>query len=349
MLRVYVIVAIAFTSLVAGSGPATSPLYTLERAATLPSTDTDWDYIKLQQGTPRLFMARRRDGLTVFDVDKNTAIATVPNSAGANGPLILPQFNRGYAAMTDGSLLSFRLDTLQVIDRLKLDSGGLNGVVYDPATRRAHAVVGSRTTPGANWYTVDAATGKRLSTRTFPYRKMDDPVPDGQGHLFAPARYDRVILKLDSRTLNQMAQWNVDCDQVVVVEFQKRTNRVLVGCRGDHPVFLALDPVDGREVARVPIGKGVDGMAIDELRHRIVTSNGADSSLSVIQQSGADSYQLLGNIQTRPQARVIQLDERTGRLFTVTADATFPAPAGGTPVPPVFHPNSFTVLTYRPQ
>lgn len=335
----------------AGPGdPPPGPLYVLERSATLSSTNTDWDYIKFQQGTSRLFMARRKDGLTVFDVDKNVPIGTVANSTGANGPLLLPQFNRGYAAMTDGSLLSFNLETLQVIDRVKLDPGGLNGVVYDPATMRVHAVVGSRPTPPSTWYTLDAATGKVLGTRAFPFRKMDDPAPDGKGRIFAPARYDRVILTLNSRTLEETARWNVDCEQVVAVEYQERTNRVLVGCRGDKPVFLALDPADGREVARIPIGKGIDGMAVDETRHRIVTCNGADSSMTVIRQNGPDSYQLLGNIQTRPQARVMQLDEHTGRLFTVTADATFPAPGSdGAAVPPVFHPNSFTVLTYRPQ
>ena len=45
-------------------------LYTLEKTATLPSTDTDWDYIKMEPGGNRLFMVRDKDGLTVFDVDR---------------------------------------------------------------------------------------------------------------------------------------------------------------------------------------------------------------------------------------------------------------------------------------
>ena len=93
-------------------------LYTLADAVTLPSTATGWDYIKMEPGSSRLFMARDRDGLTVFDVDANRVITTVENSTGANGPLLLPEYNRGYVAMTDGSFLSFELDSLKPIERL---------------------------------------------------------------------------------------------------------------------------------------------------------------------------------------------------------------------------------------
>lgn len=342
-------IAFVGAALVAGPAIAGDPIYTLEKAVTLPSSDSDWDYIKLEPHGSRLFIARRKDGLTVYDTRTHKVVGQVKNSVGANGPLLLPQFNRGYAAMTDGSLLSFELKSLKVIDRLPLaKDGGLNGVVYDAATKRIHAVVGSRSAV-SSWFTLDAASGKLLSEKVFPFKKMDDPSPDGKGNLYAPARYDKILMKLDSGTLAEQARWNIDCEQVVAVEYQAHTDRVLIGCRGDKPVFIALDPNTGAEVARVPIGKGIDGMAVDEARHRIVTTNGADSSMTVIEQAGPNSYRLLGNVQTRPQVRVMQLDEATGRVFTVTADATFSAPDSKGAVTPTFHPNSFVVLTYKPE
>ncbi|PKB19035.1 hypothetical protein B0I00_1262 [Novosphingobium kunmingense] len=343
-----VLKTVSLCAVVVLAGAAADPLYTLDKTVTLPSTDTDWDYIKLQPNSARLFIARRKDGLTVFDVNSQRVVGQVANSVGANGPLLLPQFNRGYVAMTDGSLLSFELKSLKVIKRLPLaNDGGLNGVVFDPATKRIHAVVGSRPAQ-ATWFTLDAATGELLGSKVFPFKKMDDPSPDGKGNLFAPARYDGILLQLDSTTLAEKARWPIACEQVVAVEYQAHTDRILIGCRGDKPVFLAINAQTGAEVARLPIGKGIDGMAVDEIRHRIVTTNGGDSSMSVIEQAGPDSYRLLGNVQTRPQARVMQIDEHSGRVFTVTADATFPAPdAKGVSVP-TFHPNSFTIMTYKP-
>jgi hypothetical protein len=272
----------------------------------------------------------------------------LPNSTGANGPLLLPEFDRGYVAMTDGSLLSFKLKTLEIIERRPLASdGGLNGVVYDPATRRIHAVVGARA-ERSTWHTLDAATGAPVAQTVFPFKKMDDPAPNGRGHLFAPARYDGLILKLNSKTLAEEGRWKVPgCEQVVVVEHQASTDRLLVACRGAKPVFLALDPTSGEVTGQAPIGANVDGMAVDEKRGRILTSNG-DGTLSVIEQSGPDGYRLLGNVVTRALAKIMQMDPQTGRVFLITADHTAPAPSGESVPAPVFHPDSFVVLEYAP-
>lgn len=339
-------VALSVAAVAAAPG---EPLYMLESAVTLPSTDTDWDYLKLDPHGSRLFIARRKDGLTVFDVDRRRVTATVANSAGANGPLLLPALNRGYVVTTDGAIVTFDLRSLRVIARTPLATdGGLNTVTYDPSSNRLQAVVGARTKE-STWFTLDPMTGALISRKVFPFKKMDEPAPDGKSSLFAPARYDNLLLKLDSRTLEETGRWNIPCEQVVAVEYQKHTDRLLIGCRGDKPVFLALDATTGRQLASIPIGKGIDGMAVDEARGRIITSNGGDSSLTVIKQDGPDSYRLLGNVQTRPQARTMQIDQRNGKLYVVTADMT--TPAAGTDekaAVPYFHPNTFTVLIYKP-
>lgn len=349
MKRTHAILAALAATIAAVPAIAADPLYTLESATVLPSTDTDWDYIKLEPHGNRLFIARRKDGLTVFDVDQKKVTSTVADTNGANGPLLLPAINRGYVVNTDGSITVFELKSLKEVARVKLaDDGGLNTVSYEPTTKKLIAVVGSRTAESA-WFVVDPLTGKLLSKTVFPFKKMDEPAPDGKGGLFAPARYDNILLKLDAKTLKETARWNINCVQVVAVEYQARTDRLLIGCRGDKPVFIALNATTGQQIASIPIGSGIDGMQVDEKRGRIITSNGGNSSLTVIKQDGPDSYKLLGNVQTRPQARTMQIDERNGKLYVVTADATFPGPAtDGTTPAPYFHPNSFTVLTYKP-
>jgi hypothetical protein len=180
---------------------------------------------------------------------------------------------------------------------------------------------------------------------------MDDPAIDGKGNVFAPARYDNIIMKLDSKTLAEKARWTVgDCVQPTTVEYQEHTKRLLVGCRGDKPILMALDPDSGKITATAPIGKGLDGLVVDEERHRIMTSNGVDANLSVIAQDGPDSLRALGNVMTRPNAKIMQIDPKTGRLFIVTAEHTvLPPPKPGDAAPVTYHPNSFVVMTYKPQ
>lgn len=337
--------AVALGATAAAHADDAGLLYKLDSAVALPSTDSGWDYIKMQPGTGRLFLARDVDGLTVFDVDQNKAIATVDNSQGANGPLLLPQYNRGYVANTDGTLLSFDLQTLKPIERLKLDKdGGLNSGVHDPVTKQVHFITGTRTSQ-STWYTLDAATGKLLKTTTFPFHKMDDPAIDGAGNLYASARKDNLILKLDSKTLKESARWPVPCN-VSKTRWQASTKRIIAACVGEKPQMFSVDPATGKVSATVAIGPSIDGIAMDEKRKRIITSSN-DGFLTVIQQKGPDQFALLGTVSTRVEARMMYMDERNGNLYLVTADSTTTTDAKGNDKQ-VYHPNSFVVLTYKP-
>jgi outer membrane protein assembly factor BamB len=341
------LLAAACSAMVVPPTAAGDLLYSLERTTTLPSSDTGFDYIKFQPGTSRLFMARLKDGLTVFDVDTQAVVATVGNSIGANGPLLLPEYNRGYVAMDDGSLLSLDLATLAPLQRMPLaKDGGLNSAIYDPYTRQVHAITGTRPEQ-STWFTLDAATGKRLKTTVFPFRKMDDPASDGKGRLFAPARKDGIVLVLDARTLKETARWPVGC-AVSKVRYQASTHRVLGACATDTPTFFALDADTGRVVSRLPLGYGLDGFALDEARHRIVTSN-YEGTLTVIDQDGADGFALRGTVSTQMGARMMALDERDGRLFVVNAAFTTTAPNAKGETTKTYHPDSFVVLTYAPK
>jgi DNA-binding beta-propeller fold protein YncE len=321
--------------------------YELESATVLPSTNTDWDYLAFDAARSYLFIARRGDGLTVFDVRTNKVVANVAGTKGANGVLLLPEFDRAYVANTDGTMTTIALSTLSLLKWEKLDDAGLNAIVYEPTTGEMHAITGAR--PKTSTYiTLDAKTGKFKRRTEFDSTKMDTPASDGKGALYAPMRDKNVLHKLSASDLSIQQSWPLaPCEQPVAVEYDEASKRVLVGCRGDKPVFIAFDPQQGKVVASLPIGKGVDGMAIDHASGTIVTTSGADASMAVIRQLSPDRYELVENIATRPMARVLAMDPATKKLYTVAAGFTLPASEPGKPAPaPRFHPNSFTVLAY---
>ncbi len=325
--------------------PASAQTWLFESASTVPSTDTGWDYITLDTSGARLFVARRADGLMVWDPATRQAV-TVENSHGANGVVLAP--TRGFVAMTDGTVLSFDPKTLKPIERVDLGVGDLNQGFFEPTQNRVHMITAAGPEK-STWVSLNAATGEVLGRTEFNSRKMDVPTTDNEGAIYAPMRDKSLLQQLDAKDLSLQKTWKLgDCVQPVAVEWDAATKRVLIACRGDKPVFVALNPATG-VVATVPIGRGVDGMAIDAKRHLVVTSNGTDGTMSVIRQDGPDAYALVETIATRPMAHDLQLDERTGRLFTVAASFTQPAPGADGKVAPVFyHPDSFAILTYRP-
>ena len=250
--------------------------------------------------------------------------------------------------MADGSLLTIDLKTLKSLGRTDLGAGDLATGFYEPTQKRVHLVSGPRPEK-TTWVTIDAATGQVLGRAEFNARQMDTPVTDGHGAIYAPERDRGLLQQLDAKDLSLQKAWKLgDCTQPAAAAWDEAAERILLACRGDKPVFVALATATG-VVATVPIGRGAGDVVLDAKRHLVVTANGIDGTLSVIRQDTPDTYALVETIASRPMARDLEIDDATGRLYTVTATFTQPAPAAdGKSPPPFYHPDSFTILTYRP-
>ena len=329
------------------AAPARAQAWFAESAETIPSTGTGWGGVTLDPAGNRLFVARRQDGLLVWDTRTRQA-RTVENSKGANATVLAPEFGRAYVAMVDGTMLTVDLHTLEPLERTDLGAGDLGDGVYDPVQKRIYMISGPRPEKTV-WITVDAATGKPLARTEFNSKLMDTPAIGEDGAVFATMRDRASLQQLASKDLALQKTWKLgDCQQPAAAEWDAAAHRVLIACRGDKPVFVALDPAAG-VVATVPIGRGVESLVIDHQRHLVVTANALDGTLSVIRQNAPNEYALVETIATRPLAGGLAIDPATQRLFTVTASATQPATGADGKVPPmIFHPDSFTILTYRP-
>jgi len=324
-------------------------LYRETAVKNLPSSATGWDYIKFQPGTSRLYMARKADGLTVFDVSEMRAVKTVDNSIGANGPLLLPEINRGYVAMTDGTLLSLELDTLEVLDRVSLaENIALNSGILNPDTGELHFITGiNKNEPKSHWYTLNPTTGELLKSKEFPFMKMDDPAPDGQGNLYAPVLIDKLLLKLDAKTLAEKHRWSVGC-LVAKVRYLEDVKRIIGACRGENSQVFVFDPARGIKTAQVSIGDGIDGIAIDHKRKRIITSDGVAGNLSVIAMNGVDELEYLGLVNTSVGSRMMDMDKRTGKLYVVSAQFSKLIDKDTGALVRTYHPDTFKVQEFTP-
>ena len=320
--------------------PAQAQAWLAESAQTIPSTDTAWGGIALEPGGERLFIARQADGLLVWNT-KTREARTVEDSRGAAVVVLVP--GRAYAVTTEGALLTIDLATLKVLGRTDLGAGDIAHGVFDPGQNRVQFVTGPRGEKSA-WVTVDAGSGQVLGRTEFNSRAMAMPAIGPEGVVFAPMRDRSLLQQLDPKDLSVTKTWRLgECQQPSAALWDGAARRVLMACRGEKPVFVALDPGAG-VVATVPIGRGAEAIAFDPVRRLVVVANGGDGTISVIRQDGPNEYALAETIATRPGARVLAMDEATRRLFTVAATTTQPAGEGKAPL---HHPDSFSILTYR--
>jgi hypothetical protein len=111
--------------------------------------------------------------------------------------------------------------------------------------------------------------------------------------------------------------------------------------------MLVLDANNGKILARLQIGKGVDGAVFDESSKLAISSNG-EGTLTVVKEFSPTKFEVIATVLTVAGARTIALDKKANHLFTVTAQfGKTPAPTKDNPKPwPSILPNTFMLLEY---
>jgi DNA-binding beta-propeller fold protein YncE len=115
-------------------------------------------------------------------------------------------------------------------------------------------------------------------------------------------------------------------------------HRIFSGCRS--AVMAVSDYQNGKVVATVPIGTGVDGAGYDPASADAFASN-ADGTLTVVHQETPDKYTVIQTLQTSIGSRNMGLDLETHRIYV--AAAKFGTPPNGRGRAPVT-PGSFSLL-----
>ena len=82
--------------------------------------------------------------------------------------------------------------------------------------------------------------------------------------------------------------------------------------------MVVMSAVDGHVVTTLAIGTGADGVAFDPEKGLAFSSNG-DGSLTVAKEEAPDSLMVVETALTQAGARTLALDEKTHRVFRVTA------------------------------
>jgi DNA-binding beta-propeller fold protein YncE len=333
-----------------GAAAQAQQFYHLESAVTIKGGTPEWDYVTLDPGRGYLFIGRRGDGVTVFDVKAQKVIRNIDRSEDANATVLLPEFDRGYTINGDGSSTVFELSTLKSIDRIKVGDDA-DSAFFDPATKQLAFTMGD----SRKVTFVDARTGKIAGELPIDSKKLDGAVADGEGNLFMALRDRNLVVRIDVAQRKLTAQWNMaPCEEPTGIAFDKADGRIFVGCRGRNPVLAVLDSGSGKVVTTLEIGHGNDGVIYDGTTHKIYTSNGVDANLVIYDQVNPDTYKLSEATTTRPYARTMDLDPKTKKVYLVTAEGTAdPARKINKAVAPFYpnhyFPDTFTVLTYSPR
>ena len=335
----YTALAAAFGLLAHPAAPAAAaPTYRLVKTVKL-SDPTFWDYVVADSATHRVYIAHA-DGLTVVDGTKGAVVGEVKGfPGGTHGIAISMPTGRGYTDDGENGLVkSFDLKTLKVKKTIKAEMDA-DALALDPASGHIFVMDGD----SGKVTVVDPVTDTAIAEFDGG-GKLEYATADGAGNLYINGAGKKEILRVDTATNKITARWPVpDCESPHGMAIDAPDHRVFTNCVNKKLIVLNTDT--GAVVATLPIDRGPDAAAYDAKRHRVLSSNGIDGTLTVIQQSGPDAYKVIDTVKTQVMGRTMGLDESTGRVFIAAATLDPNSPPVGYPRS---LPGTFKLMIFDP-
>lgn len=351
MVRLFVLRLTALAGVLAGpalafaspaASPASQPPYQI-LTRWKPGGDGGWDYLTLDPTTRRLYIARATR-VQVMDIDRGTLMGEITGTPGVHGVALATDVGKGYASDgQDSAVTVFDLRNLAILESIHIDAQGPDAIVYDRPTRRVF-VMGHRSGTAT---AIDAVEDSVLGTIPLG-GTAEYAVSDGRGEVFVNLENRSVVVGIDARTLAVRSRWPLHPgEEPTGLAIDRAHRRLFVGCRNQR--MIVLDANNGRVVADLPIGRGVDMTAFDPGAAVALSANG-EGTLTVVHEDSPDRYTVLGQVKTQRGARTLAVDPGSHRVYLVTAEfGPPPAPTAARPHPwPSIVPDTFQVLVLEP-
>lgn len=295
--------------------------------------DGGTDYVSVDNTTGRVYVSR---GTHVMVVDGATmkVVCDIPDTPRTHGVGISQKAGRGFTTNAgDSTVTVFALKDCSFIRKIKVASGGLDGIMYDAADDRI--VLTNHSRPTGTVTVIDPNSMEVVGTVELEDIAPEGAAADGKGHLFVNNEGKSTIQVVDLETMKTTASWPLaPCEGPTGIAYDKATNRIFSGCSNTSVV---VDASSGKVVAKIANGAGVDALGWDAGQKLIYIPAGRAGNVTVVHQDSPDKYSVVATVETVPGAKTICVDDKahTAYLFqpeygpSPVPDPNAPPPAAG--------------------
>jgi DNA-binding beta-propeller fold protein YncE len=301
--------------------------------------DGGWDYLTVDPESHRLFISRSTH-VVVVDADSGKPIGDIPDTLGVHGIALADDLGRGFTSNgREGSVSIFDLKTLKPISKVQAVGENPDAILFDPATRRVFTFNGR----SHNSTAIDAASGNIVGKIELG-GKPEFGVSTGDGELFVNIEDKSELVGLDPKELKVKSRWPLaPCESPSGLAIDKKNRRLFVGC--DNKIMAVVNADTGKVITTLPIGEGVDADRFDP-DHKLAFASCGEGVLTVVKEDSPDKFSVVQNVKTERGARTMELDQKTHKIYLVTAKFGLPpAATAGQPHPrPSILPDTFEVL-----
>ena len=324
--------------LLAGSLPALAQK-NWDVAKTLPiGGQGSWDYLTVDPATHRLFVPRSTHTM-IIDADSGKTLGDIPGQKTAHGVAIVPEVNRGFITDGggDGAIVIFDLKTYATLGKIAAQPDA-DGIIYDPSIGRVLVVSGDKGVLMSFKPDIDPTNGK-----------LDAPIAlggapeflaaDGKGKVYINLEDKNEVAVVDFKAGKVVARWPVAPGGAPVgMSMDTKTRRLFIGCRKPQKLIV-MSADDGKVLADLPIGAGVDATKFDQGQ---AFASCRDGSLAVARETSPGKFEIVQTVKTPQGARTMGIDPTTHKIYLPTAEFEDPKP--GATGRPAMKPGTFMIV-----
>jgi YVTN family beta-propeller protein len=301
--------------------------------------DGGWDYLTVDEAAGRLYVSHSSMALVV-DLKTGKQIGKIADTNGIHGIALAPSLNKGFTSNgRDNSVTVFDLKTLEVTGKIPVTGKNPDAILYDAFSGKLFTFNGG----SSNASVIDPKQGKEIGTIQLD-GKPEFPQTDGKGKIYVNIEDKSEISVINPNSLKVEKSWSIaPGEEPSGLALDNETHRLFSVC--GNKLMVVSDAEAGKVITTLPIGDGCDGVAFDSATKRAFSSNGADGTITVVQEENKDSFKVVETITSQKGARTITIDKTTHHLYLSAAE--FGEQKAGERHPPI-KPGSFMVLDVAP-
>jgi DNA-binding beta-propeller fold protein YncE len=268
-----------------------------------------WDYLTVDPEARRLYVSHATR-VMVLDVDKGTLIGEIADAPGVHGIALVPERNVGFTSNgKEGMLNVFDLKTLKTLRKIKAGQNP-DSIIYDPASKKVFAFNGR----SGDVTIVDPAALDTPPVSLPVGGKLETGVADGAGRVYVNVEDKNEVVAIDSKAGKVLAHWPLTPGEGPSgLALDREHHRLFSGC--SNKMMVVLDVEQGKVLATVPVGTGVDGAAFDPQLGVAAIPNGRDGTLTVVKEEPAGTFKVVQTLKTANGARTITSDPKSHQFY----------------------------------
>jgi len=266
-----------------------------------------WDYLSVDPAARRLFVSHATK-VVVIDLDSNAVVGEVADTPGVHGFAVAPELGLGFAS--NGRENTAAIVELKTLKTLKKGATGENpdAVLYVPDFEEVYTFNGR----GHSATVFRAKTGEIVATIPLPGKPEFAVFDPAAGRVYNNIEDRNEVVVIDAKTHAIAATWPIaPGEEASGLAIDLAHHRLFIGCSNE--LMVMMDSSEGKVLASVPIGGGVDACAFDPATGLVFASSGA-GTVTIAREADPGTLKVVQTVATARSARTMTLDPKSHRI-----------------------------------